>query len=175
MEFSFSGKGGEALGCFVSHLPFNQPPTIHDLGFTGKSVRVMVAALQQYFQPGTYDLLRKNCNSFSDCALFYLLGKRLDTEYRSMEKIGAELDKYAGLIRSFTGGTYRPNPRADNFKSCHVVVKLEAARCRAPSRGKRHGGEDVGRMVGAAAMVAGDGKDHHAVVAGDLGKEHHRM
>jgi hypothetical protein len=87
----------------------------------------MLKALQPYFNAGTYDLLRKNCNCFTDCALFYLLGQRLDQKYRSLEKVGAAADQYVALIRGITGGTYQPNPRADNFSSCLVVEKLKPA------------------------------------------------
>ncbi|CAE8589882.1 unnamed protein product, partial [Polarella glacialis] len=33
---------------------------------TGKE---LLGGLSDHFRPGTYDLLRKNCNTFSDCAL----------------------------------------------------------------------------------------------------------
>merc|ERR1719210_2582401 len=83
-----------------------------------------MTALQPHFLPGTYDLLRKNCNSFSDCALAYLLGMRLDDKYRAPEKLGAQWDKYIGIVRNFSGGCYQPNPLADGFQSCKVVGKL---------------------------------------------------
>merc|ERR1719510_412125 len=98
----------------------------------------MIAVLRPHFLPGTYDLLRKNCNSFSDCALFVLLGRRLDEKYRSLEKIGAEWDKHMGLIQNFTGGNYKPNPQADGFRSCMVVAQLEADQA---LRGHKGGGE----------------------------------
>ncbi|CAK0850187.1 unnamed protein product, partial [Prorocentrum cordatum] len=36
---------------------------------------------------GTYDVLRKNCNSFTDAALFLLTGERLPAHYSRGERI----------------------------------------------------------------------------------------
>ena len=43
----------------------------------------MLSALRPHFQGGSYDLLRKNCNSFSDCAVFYLLRQRIDARSKN--------------------------------------------------------------------------------------------
>jgi len=59
-----------------------------DLGTTRRTKAEMVRNLRQHFRPGTYDLLRKNCNSFSDCAMYFLLQQRLPAEYRTLEQLG---------------------------------------------------------------------------------------
>lgn len=86
------------------------------------------AALENYFRSGSYDLLRKNCNSFSDCALFYCLGKRLPKEYRKMEQLG---ERYSSMVQSATanaeGESYKPNPAADGFSVEEVIRKIDPA------------------------------------------------
>ena len=43
-------------------------------------------ALREHFARNTYDLLRKNCNTFSDVALAFLLGRRLDPKYNQVRQ-----------------------------------------------------------------------------------------
>merc|ERR1712023_500460 len=94
-------------------------------GLTAISGKQMHTALKPFFQRGSYDLLRKNCNSFSDCALFYLLDVRLDPKYRGLEQIGHAADKNAGLVRTLSGGDYQPNPKADGFSVNSVVRQVD--------------------------------------------------
>mmetsp|Transcript_94887 Transcript_94887/g.306303 ORF Transcript_94887/g.306303 Transcript_94887/m.306303 type:complete len:185 (-) Transcript_94887:144-698(-) len=124
MEFAFSSKGIEARRGIQSHIPFPGNPTVTNIGFTNVPRSVMVKVLRPFFLPGSYDLLRKNCNSFSDCALFLLLGVRLDEKYRTLEKIGEMADKYTGIVSNLTGGKYKPNPKADAFQSSQVLAQL---------------------------------------------------
>lgn len=128
MEFSFSGRGIDQLRGTLSHVPFAGKPTVIDMGYTKTPRREMVRYLQPHFMPGTYDLLRKNCNSFSDCCLTLLLDRRLDEKYRTMEKIGAVTDEHTAVVRLFTGGGYKPNPRSQEFKSCKVVERIQEKR-----------------------------------------------
>eukprot|EP00930_Biecheleria_cincta_P027998 TRINITY_DN19549_c0_g1_i3.p1 TRINITY_DN19549_c0_g1~~TRINITY_DN19549_c0_g1_i3.p1 ORF type:complete len:144 (+),score=29.51 TRINITY_DN19549_c0_g1_i3:206-637(+) len=96
------------------HLP-DAPPTVTYMGLTSLSGDELLKNLGQLFKKGTYDLLRKNCNSFSDCALFFLLDSRLDPNLRCLEQLGHMTDKRAGIIQKITGGDYRPNKHADGF------------------------------------------------------------
>jgi hypothetical protein len=128
VEFSFSGRGIDSLRGTQSHIPFHGRPVITDMGYTLIPRTVMVKNLHPYFMPGTYDLLRKNCNSFSDCCLSFLLDMRLDEKYRTMEKVGALTDKHMGVVRLFTGGGYCPNPRSQEFQSCKVVERIHSKR-----------------------------------------------
>merc|ERR1711971_647024 len=82
----------------------------------------MRSALQRYFVSGTYDLLRKNCNSFSDCALFYLVHKRLPKKYRSMEQLGSA---FSGIVQGASGGQYTPNPKAADFDLEKVILEID--------------------------------------------------
>merc|ERR1712061_368745 len=76
---------------------------------------------------GAYDLLRKNCNSFTDVALFFTLGKRLDQKYMALEQIGADVDQ-VGLIRLLSLGDYVPNPLANTFRIDQVLQHAERGR-----------------------------------------------
>merc|ERR1719215_1737903 len=71
--------------------------------------------LRQYFQPGTYDILRKNCNSFTDCALYYLMGCRLAWSFRAAERVGLVADESVGIVQAISGGSYVPNHQAAKF------------------------------------------------------------
>jgi len=123
-EFFFSDGGIASSGNLMSHknpqMPDSKPEVI-DMGMSPYTGSQMQAALERYFISGTYDLLRKNCNSFSDCALFYLLHKRIDKKYRQMEKLGAS---FSGMVQAGSGGQYQPNPKADDFdveKVCEAI------------------------------------------------------
>lgn len=87
----------------------------------------LVAGLQESFPPGHYDLLRKNCNAFSDCALYFLCGQRLSWSFRGMDQIGILADNF-GLIQSISAGEYTPNPNAVNFDLEAVVWEIGSDR-----------------------------------------------
>jgi len=120
-EFSFSRRGVSTHPLWTSHwcLP-DGPAMVFDLGFTAIPGYVMQRALQPFFLEGTYDLLKKNCNSFSDCALFFLLGQRLDQKYCKVEQLGQAADKLA-LVRILSFGHYEPNPKAIDFTVGQVL------------------------------------------------------
>lgn len=125
VEYSFSFEGiteGRDLTSH-QHLP-NKPPQVLYMGLTALSGRKMNAHLGKYFKRASYDLLRKNCNSFSDCALFYLLDSRLDPSYRGLEQIGHAADKHANVVQKISNGEYFPNPEADNFRIEDVVAQV---------------------------------------------------
>ncbi|CAE7677233.1 spin [Symbiodinium pilosum] len=48
-------------------------PQVVYMGLTRISGDDLREQLGRFFKRGSYDLLRKNCNSFTDCALFFLL------------------------------------------------------------------------------------------------------
>merc|ERR1719215_1756527 len=80
--------------------------------------------LGPYFRTNTYDLLRKNCNSFTDCALHYLVGQRLDRQFCCVEQIAHTADRHACLIQALSGGSYQPNPSADRFNVDQVIYEM---------------------------------------------------
>lgn len=123
-EYEFCGGGIIEANGPKSHDRFRGKPEVVDLGYTTKSGDSMVEMLSTDFPPGTYDLLRKNCNTFSDCALFYLVGQRMDDQHRALEKIGATLNQYTSIISMLFRG-YSPNPRADQFKTLGVIDSIQ--------------------------------------------------
>lgn len=124
-EYTFSNVGIVISHGLQSHASLGKgPPIVVDMGTSKVSRTAMLNALRPHFLPGTYDLLRKNCNTFSDCCLAHMLGKRLDEKYASIEKIGSLADKHTRLIWAATGGSYTPNPRADGFQLTTVVEEV---------------------------------------------------
>lgn len=102
--------------------------TTLDLGVAEISLGELVKSLQHYFLPGTYDLLRKNCNSFTDCAMFCLTGGRLDEKYKTLEGIGLAAEKHVSLVSRLTRGQYTPNPKTVSFELNGVISELEQAK-----------------------------------------------
>eukprot|EP00929_Paragymnodinium_shiwhaense_P118689 TRINITY_DN90605_c0_g1_i1.p1 TRINITY_DN90605_c0_g1~~TRINITY_DN90605_c0_g1_i1.p1 ORF type:complete len:278 (-),score=52.51 TRINITY_DN90605_c0_g1_i1:91-924(-) len=149
MEYSFGPKGvavqplrqhtspsapaGQAP-CGGSHIALNGPREVLMLGLSGISGPDLGNALKPFFRKGTYDLLRKNCNSFTDCALFYLLGERLAEAYCGLERLGAVADSATGVVQAFSQGGYMPNPKADDFDVERAVQALEKEKCAASFR-----------------------------------------
>lgn len=124
-EYSFGPRGIDQARGPASHGPFNGRPAFTHVGNTTSTRTDMLKYLRPHFMPGTYDLLRKNCNSFTDCCLSFLLDKRLEDKYRAIEKIGAITDKHTAMIRAFTGGGYMPNPAVEDWQSNMVVQKIK--------------------------------------------------
>mmetsp|Transcript_97901 Transcript_97901/g.272468 ORF Transcript_97901/g.272468 Transcript_97901/m.272468 type:complete len:253 (-) Transcript_97901:268-1026(-) len=123
VEFSFTKHGVIGTPLFHSHFTSKGPVQVMDMGLTDASASQMLAVLEPYFVAGTYDILRKNCNSFSDCALYYLLGARLDDKYKAIDQLGTSADKL-GLVRLLTLWDYMPNPRASSFTLDHVLADV---------------------------------------------------
>mmetsp|Transcript_13564 Transcript_13564/g.38560 ORF Transcript_13564/g.38560 Transcript_13564/m.38560 type:complete len:218 (+) Transcript_13564:73-726(+) len=121
VEFCFSRAGVSNNMAWMSHKRLHGPFTVFDMGTTSTPGVALMKALGQFFTAGTYDLLRKNCNTFSDCALFYLLGYRLDPKYRMMEQVGEVADRLA-IVRMLTLGSYEPNPKAEGFSVGQVLT-----------------------------------------------------
>jgi len=119
-EFFFSDSGILSDCALNSH---EKCPTekVH-LGFSEKTGAHLYQALRSYFRPGTYDLVRKNCNLFSDCAMYYLLGKRLERKYTALERLG---QANAELLSQVTNGKYTPNPEAADFQVDSVISSLD--------------------------------------------------
>eukprot|EP00930_Biecheleria_cincta_P054743 TRINITY_DN4112_c0_g1_i15.p1 TRINITY_DN4112_c0_g1~~TRINITY_DN4112_c0_g1_i15.p1 ORF type:complete len:205 (-),score=33.44 TRINITY_DN4112_c0_g1_i15:167-781(-) len=96
----------------------------------------MMEALQPFFVQGSYDVLHKNCNSFTDAALVFLTRRRLDACFTRLERLlrAAEpistgvIDK---LVRAFgtnagcPGGGYQVNPLAQGFSVDDLVETLQ--------------------------------------------------
>mmetsp|Transcript_60225 Transcript_60225/g.127568 ORF Transcript_60225/g.127568 Transcript_60225/m.127568 type:complete len:193 (-) Transcript_60225:108-686(-) len=126
VEYSFSMMGifmapFEQPGAWASHQCYANKPKITKYGPSAVSGQQLVRLLQQFFQRDSYDLLRKNCNSFADMALYCLLDLRLNPNVCGLEKIGHAADKKSHIIQLATDGGYRPNPAADSFSPEKVI------------------------------------------------------
>jgi len=98
------------------------------IGLSRYSGSDLIEFFDSHFPPGHYDLLRKNCNSFSDCALYFLCEQRLDLKFRTVERFGKFADDNAGLIQSISGGEYLPNPQAVGFDLEAVIREIDNER-----------------------------------------------
>ncbi|CAE6971803.1 spin [Symbiodinium natans] len=125
LEYSFSGDGIVVGRGLPSHVRMADKPQVFPMGLTRMSGEDLREQLGRFFKRGSYDLLRKNCNSFTDCALFFLLDSRLDPSYRGLEQLGHMADRQAGIIQAITEGNYRPNPNADKFSVELTIAEID--------------------------------------------------
>lgn len=169
-EYAFSDGGISRARGPASHQALGTPFETIEIGFSAKTGKQLHAVLKAHFQRGTYDLVRKNCNSFSDAALYFLLQKRLNTKYRTLDRLGAS---HPSLVQSVSKGAYSPNPKADSFNLEALVHSLDpnaAAVCITPDCGKptwngqpsekcnKSCGMDLGAGSGAVCTTPGCGK-----------------
>lgn len=125
-EYYFSDAGIIASPHLVSHR--EGEVELIDIGFSPRGGPEMQAALWPHFPPGCYDLLRKNCNSFTDCALYFLCEERLDWGYRGLEQLAKVADTSSGIVQSLSQGRYAPNPLADDFDLEVVIMDIDVER-----------------------------------------------
>mmetsp|Transcript_1975 Transcript_1975/g.5762 ORF Transcript_1975/g.5762 Transcript_1975/m.5762 type:complete len:216 (+) Transcript_1975:85-732(+) len=120
-EYSF----GMAGICFSSEGPTSHcsTPRLILMGTSSYSGYDLLVAVSDQFGQGTYDLIRKNCNSWTDVALFFLLRQRLDQQYRALERIGSRRPSF---VQAISIGKYTPNPLAANFDLEQAVARVAA-------------------------------------------------
>lgn len=115
-EYFFSDSGICYNDKLISHS--GRPTEKYEVGRTEHSGTELWWALQAHFRPGTYDLLKKNCNSFTDAAMFFLLRSRLDSKYSQLERLG---QTSPGMVGKVTNGAYLPNPVSADFALDDVI------------------------------------------------------
>lgn len=144
-EYFFDSLGIMVAPPLWSHLQAQakgapQLETI-DYGTTTLSGKGMAEALRPHFGKNSYDLLYKNCNHFSDCALYCLNGSRLTGRINRIERMLActspvstnlmnSMFRY--LIERRTGepcesDIYVTNPLAKDFLTAEVIEELDEA------------------------------------------------
>lgn len=121
MSFFFSSNGIVHNRERASHT--GGPTEWEELGYSSRTRPQLIDALSAFFAPNTYDTVYKNCNAFSDCALFYLLGSRLPPRYCTLERLGKTAGKE--LLHSFLPDEYKPNKSATDFSVEDVIRQLE--------------------------------------------------
>ncbi|CAE7039263.1 unnamed protein product, partial [Symbiodinium sp. KB8] len=84
--------------------------------------------MQRHFSRGSYDLLRKNCNHFSRCALEYLGCRKLPTRIQDMERVANMAQDRFGIVKLITLGFYDANPNANDFDVGTVIQNLRLLR-----------------------------------------------
>eukprot|EP00928_Gymnodinium_smaydae_P062025 TRINITY_DN45978_c0_g1_i1.p1 TRINITY_DN45978_c0_g1~~TRINITY_DN45978_c0_g1_i1.p1 ORF type:complete len:338 (-),score=39.59 TRINITY_DN45978_c0_g1_i1:256-1239(-) len=119
-EFFFCDSGIVTNSVLRSHD--GNPTERISLGYSQRNGQLTHHVLAPHFQPGSYDLLTKNCNSFSDCALWFLLERRLDSRYSRLERLG---QTNPAMVQKFTKGAYEPKEAATNFKLEDVIRDLD--------------------------------------------------
>jgi len=133
-EYSFNQHGISAGIYTQSHqgLRNKSKTEMLDVGVSYKSGADLCRALAPFFREGSYDLLRKNCNSFSACAVSFLLGGRLQDRFQAMERLAADSPN---LVQIFTLGDYKPNAKADHFNQQEVCEMVSLGRPAMAPRG----------------------------------------
>eukprot|EP00929_Paragymnodinium_shiwhaense_P077291 TRINITY_DN39800_c0_g1_i1.p1 TRINITY_DN39800_c0_g1~~TRINITY_DN39800_c0_g1_i1.p1 ORF type:complete len:192 (-),score=26.18 TRINITY_DN39800_c0_g1_i1:112-687(-) len=131
LEYSFDLTGVTSSKTLRSHenFPLENVDVLH-MGFSELSGYDLIFAVTPHFRPGTYDLLQKNCNSFSDCALYFLLGARLEG-FSVPDSVGATLERYTRLVYGLTLGGYQANAKAESFDINFALSVLGKVRVQA--------------------------------------------
>lgn len=166
MELFFDGGGIVLADAFFSHqwsqgvrsrsASEAKATEVVELGKTEWEVNFAIDILGPFFQEGSYDVLRKNCNAFSDAALYLFSKTRLDPRFNRMERWVLALEPIStDIIRrvlkppedcksdsssdplpdkatppeqaSLVGPRYEPNPLARDFNLEDVIEDIDLA------------------------------------------------
>jgi len=125
VEYYFDKDGVQAKKISVAIPPSHANKTstnVINVGNTNRTGEELIQKLSRFFQPGSYDLICKNCNTFTDCALAYLLSRRLPKMYSSVEAMAKGMPTVLSLA---SGGRYKANPAAVNFDVEKVVMSID--------------------------------------------------
>lgn len=106
----------------ASHTDKKQT-AIYPVGQTMRTGKELVEKLREHFEPGSYDLIAKNCNAFTDCALAFFLSRRLPKKFYAAESFGKDIN--AGVLSLASGGRYKSNPMAQCFDIEATVMRID--------------------------------------------------
>lgn len=109
------------------------------IGWSSLSGTAMAQALKPFFEKGSYDIFYKNCNTFSDTALYLLTKSRLASEYNRLERLIRATDPLStSLLNSLfracvthecgeeiTTNVYVPNPQSEGFSVENVIARID--------------------------------------------------
>jgi len=127
LSFGISGlcmcRGPQSHEC----LPRSSETKIIDKGPVGDiDCYLLRRVLRPHYHEDSYDLLKKNCNSFSDVLLGILVGERLPKEYKYLETLAQNVDRNMfGIVRKLGNGTYVPTPEAADYSSDALIEQLK--------------------------------------------------
>eukprot|EP00933_Yihiella_yeosuensis_P032987 TRINITY_DN2667_c3_g1_i1.p1 TRINITY_DN2667_c3_g1~~TRINITY_DN2667_c3_g1_i1.p1 ORF type:complete len:225 (-),score=27.41 TRINITY_DN2667_c3_g1_i1:248-922(-) len=94
-----------------------------EVGRTSRHTDELVRRLDPFFGPGSYDILAKNCNSFTDVCLAYLVSRRLPGKLVAAEKLGQSAPSM--LLSWVSGGKYQENESARGFNVEAVILQVD--------------------------------------------------
>lgn len=147
-EYFFDSLGIMAAPPLWSHIAgrVKQPGDQRDIrtevievGRTSSSGKALVQALRPFFEKGTYDIFYKNCNTFTDVALYFLTKTRLNGCYSRIERLitatnpvstGLLNRVFRAFVESSTGQAcevdiYVQNPEAEGFSVDEAIASLD--------------------------------------------------
>lgn len=143
-EYYFDSCGIESAPCFSSHLldesnMMDPNLTTQSFGRIALTGEALVRGLTPFFEAGTYDIIFKNCNAFTDAALYFLTRQRLDPQYTRMERLLQATTPVStaainGLVRASANATpedavpsweYESNPLAQGFSVEDVIAACD--------------------------------------------------
>jgi hypothetical protein len=146
-EYWFDSLGIEMGPALWSHLvgkarrkDSELETEVLDYGTTSMSGMQMLEALRPHFPKDHYDLLYKNCNHFTDCALYFLTRMRSPGNVNRAESIMTSTDPFSvnlmnkiarALIERRTGepcevDVYVRNPNTEDFTVEDVIGAIQA-------------------------------------------------
>jgi len=144
-EYFFDREGIMSAPQLWSHQAGGMKPPgaakteVMEVGRTQSDGRQLVQALHPFFRKGTYDLFYKNCNTFTDAALYFLTHSRLDSRFNRIERVitatnpvstslinrlfRAFLENSTGTVVEFD--VYVTNPEAQDFAIEDVISWID--------------------------------------------------
>lgn len=145
-EYFFDADGIASAPALWSHLAGFEHIAEHELstevftvGYSAIGGSALVLGLESFFLSGTYDVLLKNCNAFTDAAVYFLTRKRLSAKFSRLERLLAGTRPVSTkLLSALLSATqddpdalgipqeYDPNPLAENFTVEDVVARCDA-------------------------------------------------
>ncbi|CAE6972115.1 unnamed protein product [Symbiodinium sp. CCMP2592] len=144
LEYFFDAIGILQAAPLFSHNlneaknPGGSKTVVTFIGYSHFDGRAMVEALHEFFERGSYDVFYKNCNTFSDAALYMLTKTRIPGTYNRIERFVTATKPvsisllnriFKALVESsgvtVQGDIYTPNPVSADFSVDGVIASLE--------------------------------------------------
>merc|ERR1712107_114421 len=148
-EFFFDRDGIMAAPPLWSHITGGRvkPPgdvrtEVVEAGRSSLGGKALVQTLTPFFQKGSYDIFYKNCNTFTDMALYFLMKQRLDGRFTRIERLIAATNPISTsllnrMFRAFVSDgpnssvssteddIYTTNPEAEDFSVDGVIAYID--------------------------------------------------
>jgi len=109
-----------------------------DVGVTPVSPEAFMRSMSPFFLAGTYDIILKNCNTFSDAALYFLTRTRIQSRFSRLERLIATARPFSTRLLSAalqaiqqdqqqSPAGYTMNPLAEHFNIEDVIMACDSA------------------------------------------------